>query len=402
MDAPKDAPEDAPYLPPLVDHHCHGVVRGDLDDESFASYLVESDAPAAPGTSFFDTQLGFAVRRWCPPLLDLEAHCPPGRYLERRRELGAREVMRRLLGADGIGDYLVDTGPAADLTGPEELAAAGGARAHEVVRLERLAELAADAADTTSSFLAALDGAVERAARTAVGFKSVAAYRHGLDLAPGPPTASEVRAAAGRWLAGRAAGGRVADPVLLRHLLWSAARTGLPLQLHTGFGDPDLRLDRCDPLLLTDFVRAVRPTGCAVVLLHGYPYHRHAAYLAHAYPHVYADVGLALNHTGARAGEVLAEALELTPFGKLLFSTDAYGLPELYVVGAALFRGALARLLSRWTGEGAWSRADAERVATLVGAGNARRVYGLDRAPAGTSAGAEPGPDPDSRTSSRC
>ncbi|GAA2434650.1 amidohydrolase family protein [Streptomyces macrosporus] len=366
-------------LPPLVDHHCHGVVSDDPDDETFASYLVESDAPAAPGTTFLDTQLGFAVRRWCPPLLDLEVHCPPEEYLARRRELGAAEVTRRLLGADGIADYLVDTGVTADLTGPAELAAAGGARAHEVVRLERLAEEAADTADTVASFLTALDDAVAEAARTAVGFKSVAAYRHGLDLAPEPPGDAEVRAAADRWLTGREAGDRVTDPVLLRRLLWSAVRTGLPLQLHTGFGDTDLRLDRCDPLLLTDFVRAVQPTGCPLVLLHGYPYHRHAAYLAHAYPHVYADVGLALNHTGARAGEVLAEALELTPFGKLLFSTDAYGLPELYVVGAAVFRGALTRLLSRWTGEGLWSYEDAERVAAMVCADNARRVYGLDR-----------------------
>jgi predicted TIM-barrel fold metal-dependent hydrolase len=362
-----------------VDHHCHGVVRGDLDDTTFASYLTESDAPAAPGTTFLDTQLGFAVRRWCPPLLDLEAHCPPGEYLARRRELGAREVTRRLLRADGIGDYVVDTGPVADLTGPAELAAEGGARAHEIVRLERLAELTADATGSVGSFLSALEAAVDRAARTAAGFKSVAAYRHGLALAPDPPAVTELWAAAGRWLAGRSAGDRVTDPVLLRHLLWSAARTGLPLQLHTGFGDPDLRLDRCDPLLLTDFVRAVRPTGCALVLLHGYPYHRHAAYLAHAHPHVYADVGLALNHTGARAEEVLAEALELAPFGKLLFSTDAYGLPELYVTGAALFRSALTRLLSRWTAEGAWSYGDAERVAAMVCADNARRVYRLDR-----------------------
>jgi hypothetical protein len=74
---------------------------------------------------------------------------------------------------------------------------------------------------------------------------------------------------------------------------------------------------------------------------------------------------------------VLAEMLELTPFGKLLFSTDAYGLPELYLVGAELFRRALGALLDRWTGEGAWSRPDAERVAALIAAGNARRLYSL-------------------------
>ncbi|MFD8870212.1 amidohydrolase family protein, partial [Streptomyces sp. NPDC059590] len=214
------------------------------------------------------------------------------------------------------------------------------------------------------------------------GFKSVAGYRYGLDLDPTPPAPAPLRAAADRWLAARASGdpaaARVADPVLLRHLLWSAAHTALPLQLHTGFGDPDLRLDRCDPLLLTDFIRAVRPTGCALILLHGYPYHRSAAYLAAVFPHVYADVGLALTHTGARAGAVLAEVLEVAPFGKVLFSTDAYGLPELYVVGARLFQEALDGLLARWVRDGAWGAADAERVAALVAADNARRVYCLN------------------------
>ncbi|MFG2194133.1 amidohydrolase family protein [Streptomyces sp. NPDC048639] len=375
----RDAPPgSAPRLPPLVDQHGHGIVRSGLDAAAFTSYLTESDVPAAPGTSYFDTQLGFAVRRWCPPLLDLEPHCPPSVYVARRLELGADEVARRLLRATGIASYLVDTGPSGDLTYAHELAELAGASARRIVRLELLAEETADGARTAEPFLDDLAEAVRTAARTAAGFKSVVAYRYGLDIAPDPPDPAEVREAARRWLDGRATGGRMTDPVLLRHLLWSAARTGLPLQFHTGFGDPDVTLHRSDPLLLTDFIRAVRSTGCPLVLLHGYPYHRGAAYLANVYPHVYADVGLALNHTGARAGAVLAEVLELVPFGKLLFSTDAYGLPELYVVGARLFREALTGLLTRWTASGAWSAADAERVAAMIGAENARRVYGLE------------------------
>ncbi|MGW2560755.1 amidohydrolase family protein [Streptomyces sp. NPDC001514] len=368
-------------LPPLVDHHCHGVLRRSPDADTFASYLTESDAPAAPGTSFFDTQLGFAVRRWCPPLLGLEPHCPPEQYLERRRELGAEETARRLLRASGTGTYLVDTGLPGDLTGPADLAELGGGEAHTIVRLESLAEHTADAAHSPGLFLEVFDHAVMAAARTAAGFKSIAAYRHGLGLDPEPPTPAEVHAAAARWLDGRAPGGRLIDPVLLRHLLWSAVQTGLPLQLHTGFGDPDLRLDRCDPLLLTDFIRATAPYGCPLVLLHGYPYHRHAAYLANVFTHVYADVGLALSHTGARADVVLAEALELTPFGKLMYSSDAYGLPELYMVGARVFEEGLARLLDAWTASGAWSGPDGERVAHLLAAGNARRLYGLGPGP---------------------
>ncbi|NUS83540.1 MAG: amidohydrolase, partial [Streptomyces sp.] len=190
--------------PPLVDHHCHGLLRGEPDAAAFEAYLTESDAPAAPGTSYFDTQLGFAVRRWCPPLLGLPPHCPPERYLARRRELGAAEATRRLLRAAGITEFLVDTGLPGDLMGPQELAEAAGGAAREIVRLEHLAERVADASRTADSFLAALDGAVRGAALTAAGFKSVAAYRHGLDLAPTPPAPAALRAAADRWLAARA------------------------------------------------------------------------------------------------------------------------------------------------------------------------------------------------------
>jgi predicted TIM-barrel fold metal-dependent hydrolase len=366
-------------LPDLVDHHCHGVLRGDLGFGTFETYLTESDAPAAPGTTFFDTQAGFAVRRWCPPVLGLEPHASPARYLARRRELGAYEAGRLLLRATGIGVYLVDTGLPGDLTPPGELAAAGAAQAREIVRLEQLAEQLADTSGTVDAFVANIAESVHTAASvgSAVGFKSVAAYRHGLALAPDPPAPGDVRRAAGDWLAARRPGGRLTDPVLLRHLLWTAVATGLPLQLHTGFGDPDLRLDHADPALLTDFVRATAGLGTDLVLLHGYPYHRQAAYLAHVFPHVYADVGLALSHVGARAPDVLAEFLELAPFGKLLFSTDAYALPELYVVGAEAFRDALRRLLGGWVKSGAWSLPDAERVGALIAAGNARRVYGL-------------------------
>ncbi|WP_407548785.1 amidohydrolase family protein [Streptomyces sp. Pv4-95] len=375
MAADAPGPGDGVSLPPLVDHHCHGVLRREPDPGTFAALLTESDRPAAAGTTFFDTQTGFAVRRWCPPLLDLPAHCPPDRYLARRAELGPDETRRRLLGATGIGAYLLDTGLPGDLTGPDETAAAGGGTGHEIVRLETLAERVAAATHDAEEFLHALESAVRDAARTAVAFKSVAAYRHGLALDPRPPAPAALHGAARRWRAGAAT--RVTDPVLLRHLVQLAVATGRPLQLHTGFGDPDLRLHDADPALFTDFVRATADTGTDLVLLHCYPYHRQAAYLASVFPHVYADFGLTLTHTGTRATAVLAEFLELAPFGKLLFSTDAYGLPELYTVGSALFRTALASVLGDWTASGDWSAADARRVGAMLAADNARRVYGL-------------------------
>ncbi len=364
--------------PSLVDQYCHGVLRTELGLGTFEAQLARTEGPPAPGTTLFDTQTGFAVRRWCPPLLGLEPHCPPARYLARRRELGTAEAGRRLLRGSGITAYLVDTGLPGDLTDPGELARAGQAEAHEIVRLEQLAEQVADTSGTVESFLANLAESVHGAAAHAVAFTSVAGLRHGLALAPEPPGPGAVRGAAGRWMAARGAGDRLTDPVLLRHLLWIAVASGLPLQLHAGLGAPDARVDRTDPVLLTDFVRATVGLGTDLVLLHGYPYHRHAAHLAGVFPHVYADCGAALVRTGARAATVLAEVLELAPFGKILFSSGARSLPELHVVGAHLFREALARVLGGWVTEGAWSLDDARRVATMIASGNAARVYGLD------------------------
>lgn len=193
------------------------------------------------------------------------------------------------------------------------MASTGAAGAHEIVRLELLAEQVADTSGTVESFLANLAESVHGAAANAVAFTSVAGVRHGLALAPEPPGPGEVRGAAGRWLAGRRVGGPLSDPVLLRHLLWIAVASGLPLQLHAGLGEPGLRIDRTDPVLLADFARATAGLGTDLVLLHGYPYHRHAAHLAGVFPHVYADLGAALVRTGARAAAVLAEILELAP-----------------------------------------------------------------------------------------
>jgi hypothetical protein len=364
----------------LVDHHCHGVTGAQLARPDFERLLTEAPDSAAGGSTF-DTQLGLAVRRWCAPVLDLPPHASPEDYLARRAELGAAEANRRLLHAAGAAELLVDDGyqPAEPLS-VETLAAASGARVRRVLRLEALAEEVAAGGVAAADFARTFDERLADQAAAAVGLKSVIAYRAGLDLDPTRPSPADVTAAAGSWLARseRAGGYRVDDPVLLRHLLWAGAGLGMPLQLHTGFGDPDLRLHRSDPALLTDFCAGVAGMGTTVLLLHCYPYHRQAAFLASVYPHVYVDVGLALNYVGTRAAAVLAETLELAPFGKLLYSSDAFGLAELCLLGALQFRRALGRLLDGWVADGDLAPADAARYAEMVGAGNARRVYALD------------------------
>ncbi|HEY3007728.1 MAG TPA: amidohydrolase family protein [Micromonosporaceae bacterium] len=353
----------------LVDGHCHQVLGGDLDRPAFELACTEADLPPPQGMSYLDSQLGLAVRRWCAPVLGLPPHAPVDDYLAARAALGWESATASLLRAAGFAALLVDTGlDGRDLVTADALGALADAPVHEVVRLERVAEDLAGQVDA-AGFAHGYRRALTERVRDAVAVKSIIAYRCGLAIPPEPPSPVEVRRAAAGWLR---TGGRITDPVLLRHILWAGVDTGLPLQLHTGFGDRDLTLHAADPALAQPWLAAI---GVPVILLHCYPYHRQAGWLAQVYPHVYVDIGLTLTHLGTRACAVLAEYLELAPFGKLLFSTDAYRLPELYLVGAAQFRHALRRLLDTWVSDGATTTTDADRIAEQIGAGNARRVY---------------------------
>ncbi|HEV2781122.1 MAG TPA: amidohydrolase family protein [Actinophytocola sp.] len=363
---------------PLHDQHCHGVVTADLDAGAFAGWLTEAFR-LPPHRDPFDSMLGLAVRRWCAPVLGLPAHAESDAYLRRRAELGWRAVTERLLRSSGVTNWLVDTGftPPEPLTGPAELAGLGGGAGHEVVRVERVAETIAQQGESPRTLLDAIRAELRGRATGAVALKTVIGYRCGLALPAAAPSDTEARAAAERWL--RSGDRRLTEPVLLAWLVYEAARVGaalgLPLQVHTGFGDPDLRLRDVDPALLGGFLEATVDSGVTVVLLHCWPYHRNAAYLAHGYPHVIVDIGLTVPFVGARTGEVLGEILELAPFDAVVYSSDGRALPELHHLGAVLWRHHLGRLLDEWISADVLSTVDAERLAVAVGRGNSARIH---------------------------
>jgi uncharacterized protein len=358
----------------LIDGHCHQVTAKALSNDDLARWCTESEH-ASDAT--LDSQLGQAVRRWCAPALGLPPHAPVRDYLAVRRDIGPVEATRTLMRAARLSGMLIDTGPAAaDTVTFSQMSDLATAPAYEVVRLEALAEQVIDGCDASgypNVIRAALDAAF---AAGAVAAKSIAAYRHGLDLPPERPPLSQVQAAAAMWMRERADGRpRLTDPILLRHLLWCAVDAGRPIQLHTGIGDADARLLYADPARLQPFCTATKDTGTPLVLLHCYPYHRGAGWLAHLYPHVHIDVGLAVSYVGARATAVLGEFLEVAPFGKVMYSSDAFGLAELYHVGAAQFRHSLGRVLGGFIDDGAMTGADARAIAVAIGSGNATRLY---------------------------
>jgi uncharacterized protein len=359
----------------LIDQHVHGCWLTAGDRRRFENALNEANTePLADFDSGFDSQLGFAVRAHCGPILGLPRHIDPQAYWERRSQLGETELAQLFLPAAGVTDWLVDTGigdEAAPIADVSELSELSGNRAHEVVRLEQVAEQAARA---SGDYASAFEEILRRRAASAVGTKTILAYRGGFDGDLTEPPVSQVAEAATRW---RDHGGiRLTDRVLLRFGLHQALRLGKPLQIHVGFGDRDCDLHKANPLYLLDFLR--QSANTPIVLLHCYPYEREAGYLAQAFNNVYVDGGLTVNYLGARAPAFIARTLEMAPFRKILYSSDGFGPAELHFLGAALWRNGFYRVLRDFVDNGDWCESDAIRVADLIAHDNAARVYNID------------------------
>jgi predicted TIM-barrel fold metal-dependent hydrolase len=365
---------------PLVDHHVHGAFRRELTQAEFEDSINEGSPDPVPGwMSQFDSQLGFAIRRWCAPLLGLPAHVPAADYWARRTELGTQEVTERLLRAAGVSDWLLDTGYGADeILSPAEMSAASGSAAHTIVRLEAIAEEIAAEGKPGRDYPDEFHSRLAEATRNAVAVKTIIAYRSGFGIDLSRPDKARVQDAASRWIDAAGPGRpRLVDPVLLSFGLHAATQAGLPIQVHTGYGDRDLDLDKANPLLLLDFLRDPRVAQVPVLLLHCYPYQREGGYLAQAFTNVYFDVGLGVNYVGAASPTLVAESLELAPFAKQMYSSDAWGPPELHFLGAALWRRAITSVTGRWVDSGDWSAVDARRVISMLARDNALRVYQL-------------------------
>jgi predicted TIM-barrel fold metal-dependent hydrolase len=356
---------------PLVDHHVHGCWLDAPDRARFENGLNEANVePLADFDSAFDTQLGFAVRAHCAPLLGLPRHVDADTYWNRRSQHTEDALARCFLSHASVSDWLVDTGFASGVADLDVVADLSDGYVHEIVRLEAVAEDAIQAAD---DYATAFAGLLDERAKTAVGTKSILAYRGGFDGDLSEPTAAEVAEAAQRW---RDSGDRrLTDRVLLRFGLYQAVRLGKPLQFHVGFGDRDCDLHKTNPLYLLDFLRNSGDTP--IMLLHCYPYEREAGYLAQAFNNVYLDGGLAINYLGARSASFIGRLLEMAPFRKILYSSDGFGPAELHYLGARLWRNGMQTTVQGFIDAREWSEADAIRVVNLIAHGNANRVYSL-------------------------
>ncbi|CAI2177969.1 14333_t:CDS:10 [Funneliformis geosporum] len=225
-----------------------------------------------------------------------------------------------------------------------------------------------------------------------VSFKSIAAYRTGLNVSCDIDYNIVVRSLA-KFILEYGDGEKtkvvetrlLVDKILIDYILnlaiEVAVKYDIPIQLHTGFGDNDLDLLSSNPLHLRKLIEKY-PTAKFVLLHSSYPYTRQAGYLASVYSNVYVDIGLVFPMISATGQETnLFELLEICPSNKILFSTDGHYLPESFYVAAIQVREALGKVLLKAVGNEDFTIEEAVKIAKQIMFENSNELYKLNLTP---------------------
>jgi predicted TIM-barrel fold metal-dependent hydrolase len=363
-----------------VDGHCHPLLRDPwaISSEAFTTLFTE----ARPGTMTDHIPRTGYFRRALRDLAgSLGTEPTVASVIEGRRRAGPEGARRAF--ADGrIGALLVDTGYPPEAMPLHAMREALPCAIHEVFRIETCAERLLTQALPYADFLDAFEDELRAAAGRAVALKSIVAYRSGLAIRPWTTheAAAAYRGALDRVQAGGSA--RLADKPLLDTLVEVALLvcrdTGRPLQLHSGFGDPDIDLPHANPALLRPVLEDPRWADIHIVILHmSYPYFREAAFMAAVWPQVSVDLSLAPVFLGPGVIAPLVEMLSLAPSSKLLYGSDVGNLPELFGLCAQWTRASLGEALGFLIEHDELTRAEAREIGRRILSENATELYAL-------------------------
>lgn len=370
----------------FVDHHVHAPYKRahaiPLDD--FRRPFTEASIPAV-WTENIPTLIGY---QWMVRELARLLHCEAteNAVLAARNGMAVVPYHRLLADAANLGACYADDLFAAGQCYPIDVWSEVIRRPVErVLRVETFVEQGYATCETLDDALERLTREITAPARRLVSLKSIAGYRTGLAFASPSTTQRQQAAKAYQELRSAALStspGRIADKALVDTIVWTAleaaAPQALPMQFHVAFGDDDIIMTKNDPTLMRALFAHAPFRAVPLVLLHCYPFHRQAAYLACTYPNAYVDLGLTIPIVGPGAATVLAETLELCPTRQLLASTDGHMEPEFQWFAIFVWRWALARVLNQYVEWDILNGNTALATAHAILHDNALRVYQME------------------------
>jgi uncharacterized protein len=304
--------------------------------------------------------------------------------LNARQGWNYQDLARNMFAACNISHWLIDDGIWSEqLMAVKESQAFVGVPAYRVLRLESELAKLIHLFDSPQKLLVAFAEHLHKQAPDIVAFKSIIAYRTGLDIHHHHASALERSFSELRRSLKSGQMPRINDKTLLDEALWAGLRVasdhGKPMQFHTGYGDPDLDMRLANPLHLRTILEDKSFSDVKIVMLHCYPFIKEAGYLAAVYGGAYLDLGLTIPYTSVNAMKTsVHEALHLSPFSKILFSTDAQRSPEIYYLACRWGRKVLRDVLEQTVQDGDLTEQEAMWAAECILQKNASGLYKMD------------------------
>jgi hypothetical protein len=285
--------------------------------------------------------------------------------------------VRRLLDDAGITGLIFDAATDGTVPAPPaDHAALAGRPIWHMARIDPLVDELIGRGASAAEIVAAVEIHMQDSvAAGCVAFKTILAYRTGLHVDPTADLDSAQRSLdAGGPVRRR---GKALRDLVARVALARCADLNRPIQVHTGFGDSDLRLAESNPLLLEDLLRTPEGEAATVVLIHGsFPWGQPAAYLAATKPNVWVELSLSNLFAPMGVAERLTALLDLAPCGRIVLGTDGHVVPESHWFGARVLTEAWTAVAHRLLAAGARPAWVAAAEEALMG-GNARELYAL-------------------------
>lgn len=154
---------------------------------------------------------------------------------------------------------------------------------------------------------------------------------------------------------------------------------GKVFQVHTGFGESNLEIEKNNPVLMKDFIeRYQEPADLQIHLVHGgYPYAFQAGYLAGVFPNVWVDISVISPWLVFHARDAVTAIMEMAPLNKIMHGSDGFVVPELGWYGAKVSKDVLGDILESLVEQRIISIREAEKIALNILCDNAKRLYKL-------------------------
>ena len=403
---------------PVIDNHAHNIYKIDgLKKENLLTITTEASEEALDDTpsSLSHIRAAKQLRR----LYGLPAEAKWTNILKKRSDLLdqdpdalTRECLQEIqtiLIDDGFDDPDVlepfhwhnrfTRSPCKRLIRIEELAADILSSLHDQEQLPTGPRIADEAACNLAwtTFLTAYEVAIATAISSpeVAGFKSARCFTLGLAVTAGSDDEVADRGlqsfryeflpacVSNDFRIGSAAALNDALIISLCKLIAAAAaadrhhRSPKPLQFHTGVGNKEIPVLESNPACLQPLIAAF-PTVPIVLLHASYPYTTTAGHLATVFSNVYLDIGAVFPEISRNGQErVVRECLELTPWRKVLWSTDGHWFPETFWLANLQGREAIGKVLRENVECGDLTVEEAFGAAKGILFENANRIYGL-------------------------